>query len=347
MNQITPTRYTAPNKAVFEIDLFRSTDAAGVVQLFRSVYGEKYPIKTFYDPDLLTQANHSAQIVTTVVRNPEGDVVSVHNLFRSAPYERIYEWGAGLVHKEYRNLGLSSANGYFLMRTVVPRRSEIEEIYGEAVCYHVALQKAMIAFSAVETALEVALMPGEAYAMESFEGKRVATLFGSVNCRKRPHEIYLPTVYKSQLDYIYGDYPDQRFIRPCEGTPLLDVVTSSEISIFDFANVSRLAFHEVGQDFASALDGLESQALERGCVIIQAWLKMTTPWLDFPVNILRERGYFLGGILPRWFDDDGLLLQKLLVDPEFETIKLHTQRAKNILEMVRADWMAVGATRVA
>jgi len=344
MNKITPTQYTAPNKAIFEIDLFRPSDATGVVQLFQSVYGDQYPIKTFYNPDLLGQANLSAQIVTTVVRNSAGNVVSVHNLFRSAPYEKIYEWGAGLVHKDYRNLGLSSANGRYLIYTVVPQRSQIEEIYGEAVCYHVALQKAMTTFAAVDTALEVALMPGQAYAMESFEGKRVATLFGSINFKKRPHTIHAPEVYRDQLTFIYGGYPDERDMRPCEGTPSSDIATSCEISIFDFANVCRLAFHEVGQDFEAMLDKMEGQALGRGCVVIQVWLKMTTPWLDIPVKILRRRGYFLGGVLPRWFNDDGLLLQRLLVDPEFEAIKLLTQRAKNILEMVKADWKAVVAT---
>jgi hypothetical protein len=342
MSEISPTLYTAPNKDVFEIGLFNSSDAEGVVELFLSVYGERYPVKIFYDPHALTDANLSGQIVTTVARNSEGGVVGVHNLFRSAPYERIYEWGAGLVLKAYRNLGLSNANGHFSMHRVVPLRDDIEEIYGEAVCYHVALQKAMLVFSAVETALEVALMPGEAYEMESFAGKRVATLFGSMNCRKRPQAIYVPQVYEAQLKYIYEDYPDKRYMKHCEENVPAYAKTSSDMAIFDFANVSRLAFHDIGQDFETELDRLEAQALEGNSVIIQAWLKLTTPWLDFAVKILRGRGYFLGGVLPRWFNDDGLLLQKILVDPEFETIQLYNQKARHILEMVREDWAAVG-----
>jgi len=346
MIEITPKQYTAPNKAVFEIDLLRPSDGASVVKLFRSVYGDQYPIKTYYDADLLVRANHSAQILTVVARKTHGEVVGIQNLFRSAPYEKNYEWGVGLVHKDYRNLGLSNQTGHFLLHAVAPLRDEIEEIFGEAVCCHVALQKAMITFSAIETALEVALMPGEAYAMESFEGTRVATLFGSMNCRKRPHAIHQPTVYESQLHYIYSGYPDQRFMTPAAGTPSSDVMTSYEIKIFDFANVARLFFHEVGHDFEATIDRMETQALDRGCVVIQAWLKTTIPWLDFPVNMLRERGYFLGGVAPRWFNDDGLLLQRLFVDPEFENIKLFSKRAKNILEMVEADWRAAGTTRV-
>jgi hypothetical protein len=178
--------------------------------------------------------------------------------------------------------------------------------------------------------------------MESYPGKRVATLFGSMNCRKRPQAIYVPQVYEAQLKYIYEDYPDKRYMKHCEENVPAYAKTSSDMAIFDFANLSRLAFHDIGQDFETELDRLEAQAIEGNSVIIQAWLKLTTPWLDFAVKILRRRGYFLGGVLPRWFNDDGLLLQRILVDPEFETIQLYTQKARHILEMVREDWAAVG-----
>ncbi len=39
------------------------------------------------------------------------------------------------------------------------------------------------------------------------------------------------------------------------------------------------------------------------------------------MKILREKGFFLGGVLPQWFDDDGLLMQKVLFTPDFASTK--------------------------
>ena len=69
----------------------------------------------------------------------------------------------------------------------------------------------------------------------------------------------------------------------------------------------------------------------------QVWLKPGFPRVGAAVNMLREQGYFLGGLLPRWFDHDGLLMQKLFCPPDWEGIRLHTDRAKTILELVRED----------
>jgi hypothetical protein len=56
------------------------------------------------------------------------------------------------------------------------------------------------------------------------------------------------------------------------------------------------------------------------------------------VGILRERGYFFGGPLPRWFNGDGLLMQKLLCPPDFEGIVLVSDFAKQFLEFIKEDW---------
>ncbi len=56
------------------------------------------------------------------------------------------------------------------------------------------------------------------------------------------------------------------------------------------------------------------------------------------VDILRRKGYFLGGLLHRWFDEDGLLMQKLLCPPDLDGIHLQSERWHQTLEMVEQDW---------
>ncbi len=63
--------------------------------------------------------------------------------------------------------------------------------------------------------------------------------------------------------------------------------------------------------------GLEPGAVERdeeakGTMVTlgqnMAWLNLAEPWVGDAAAILREKGYFWGGVLPRWFDTDGLLM---------------------------------------
>jgi hypothetical protein len=56
------------------------------------------------------------------------------------------------------------------------------------------------------------------------------------------------------------------------------------------------------------------------------------------VDILRSKGYFFGGVFPRWFDEDGLLMQRLVCEPYFDAIQLYSDEAKEILSIVKEDW---------
>jgi hypothetical protein len=75
--------------------------------------------------------------------------------------------------------------------------------------------------------------------------------------------------------------------------------------------------------------------------VIQVFFPLTWPWAGAAADILRRQGYFLGGALPRWFDDDGLLMQKMLIDPDFDGIHLFRKQAKKILDLVKQDWLSV------
>ncbi len=55
-------------------------------------------------------------------------------------------------------------------------------------------------------------------------------------------------------------------------------------------------------------------------------------------TLLQQAGFFLGGFLPAWFGEDGLLMQKLFIDPGFESLKLHSERARTLATLVRNDW---------
>ena len=329
MPQHSDVRYT--------VDLFRPEDAAGIVRLFEAVYGDDYPIRLYYDPEGLTRANRTGECHSVVARTPDGRVVGVHNLVRTAPYESTYEWAAGLVLKEYRSLGITEMIVEQLMSELVPRLG-IEEVFGEPACNHTLIQKMSARLGFVETALELSLMPASAYSKEQSASGRVTALLQFRCFRAKPHAVYVPRVYGEELRFLYSPLDDKRTLVPVEKhdpeTP------RSEISVhfFDFAQVARIAIHRAGQDLESRLAEIERDALRRNVVVLQAWLDSGTPAVASAADTLRTRGYFLGGILPRWFDTDGLLMQQIRCRPDFQSIALYSDRARDILRIVAQDW---------
>lgn len=326
----------------FEIDLFRPDDAAGVARLFRIVYGDGYPIKTFLEPETLRRENAAGRTISTVARTPQGDIVGHNALYQSAPHKRTYESGAGLVHPAYRgNKGIFSgliAHG----QEVGGREFGIESIFGEPVCNHLLSQKACARQGWITQALEVDLMPAAAYDKEKSATGRVSALLDFGTIMPKSHRVYLPAVYEEALRFHYDGLDDKRILDFVDNDSLLDAATDMRIQFFDFAGVARIAIHAVGTDFADSFAVQEQPLLQQGAQVIQVWINLSFPWVNRVVDDLKKRGYFLGGILPRWFNGDGLLMQKILHRPNWEEIQLYSERAGKILELVQADWERTG-----
>ncbi len=322
----------------WQIDLFRPEDAEGVASLFRSVYGASYPIRTYVEPQLLRAENAARRVISSVARTPSGDIVGHNALFQSAPYKKIYESGAGVVHNNYRG-------GHGIFTDMIAHGIEVgnqqfgvELIYGESVCNHVFTQKACHNLNFKTQAIEVDLMPAAAYDKEKSAKGRVSTMLGFRTLRRRPHTAYLPPLYEQQLRFIYSILDDQRtFILANQSLPK-SVKTQLKTEVFSFANVARIAVMENGCDFAETLAGEEQLLLKEGVKVFQVWLNLASPDVGAAAASLKQSGYFLGGILPRWFDTDGLLMQKIKERPNWEEMQIHFDDDRKIIEMVRADW---------
>ena len=139
----------------------------------------------------------------------------------------------------------------------------------------------------------------------------------------KPQTLYLPPVYESALRFTY-EAADCGHTFLLSEAPLPDgIKTEAALQVFAGAGVARMTFETLGEDFEERMAELESQASAGGTVVTQVFFRLTEPCSGAAVEILRRRGYFLGGALPRWFDDDGLLMQKVRVTIDFEKIFTH------------------------
>lgn len=327
------------------LDAFRPTDAQGIADLFRAVYGEGYPIRLYYEPEALTKANHEGSCYSLVARTPMGKIVAAEHVFRSAPFGSVYEAGSGLTLKEYRKRGITKRLLGYVTNEFAPSMPNVEEMFGEPVCNHTHTQRLVSALGFTETAMEVALMPAEVYSAEKSASGRVAALLAFRSYQPKPQIVFVPPRYQAEFRFIYEALDDARdVIIGTEALPKPEV-TDASMEIFDFARVARIAVHETGKDIGPCIDRLLKTCEEKGVLVVQAWLGLNAPEIASPVEELRRRGFFFGGALPRWFDHDGMLMQRLSCPPNFEGIELMSDRSKTILELVKADRERVLAER--
>ena len=322
----------------WEIRRFAPSDAEGVARLFRSVYGAGYPMRTYVEPERLIAENAALRTISSVAATLGGDIVGHNALFNSAPHRGTYETGAGVVHAAYRGgKGIFTrmvAHGLEIADTL----PGVDAVFGEPVCNHTFSQRMCFKLGLVSCALEVDLMPATAYAKEASATGRVAAFLDFKTFRSRPHTVYLPEPYAGELRFFYDDLDDARDFHVSTDRIPATVDTVMQYDIFDFAAVARIAIPTAGIDFSAQMDALEKKLQQKNVIVRQVWLNLANPWVGEAVEILQSRAFFFGGLLPRWFDTDGMLMQKIGQRPAWEEIRTHTDRAAKMLEKIRSDW---------
>jgi hypothetical protein len=333
------------DKEGLTVGLFRPDDAEGVAKLFTEVYGDGYPARIVYNPDQLIAAFEKKDNIPIVVRTPENEVIGYSSLFRAAPNKRVYEKGNGAVSLAFRNAGVMGMIFQYV-KQVIPTIDDLDMFFGEPVCNHIYIQKAAAAsLPVVETALEIDLMPAEAYDKEKSASGRVSTLLMFMTITPRPHTIYVPDTYSDYFRYIYDGLDDRRALSPSKDDLPPPSQTLIDSQLFASAQAARLTVHEAGSDFEKILLATEKETLSESVEVIQVWLKLSWPWIGKTVSVLKDKGYFFGGILPQWFGEDGLFMQKIFLPPNWEGIQLFSKRAQRILEFVKADWESTDLAR--
>ena len=327
------------------VDFFKPEDANGVVELFRSVYGNDYHVKSIYDPDQLIAEQLSGKTYRAVVRTAGGEIIGHTAFCATSPLNpALYEAPQLLVRHDWRGTSVATELNRFAIPGI-PVKFGLNQVWGEAVCNHLSSQRAYTENLYAETGCELALLPGAGMArsMKVADAGRVAVIVVFRPYEARLQTIYLPTVYWKELEYLYADFDHGHRFLPGDAHLPAKQKTQGKLELYSQVAVARMNFTAIGSDFSDLLTQFDHQASENGILVYQVFLPLTVAATGEAVDILRRHGYFLGGVMPRWFGDDGLLMQKVLGSPNFEGVRLYTERAKNILELVTADWQrAVG-----
>ncbi|WP_285907444.1 hypothetical protein [Pseudodesulfovibrio pelocollis] len=322
--------YVVEPEQKFAVDDFRPEDALGVARLYYRVYGEMFPVDYVYDPQEVARINAGNDLYQAVGRTEKGDIVGLYALFRNPPGRKIMEAGSWMVHPDYRTTSL----GLRLARKIhnkPPEHLGLDVISGQCVCDHLTTQKLGKVVGACTCALEIEPMPPRPISEGGAYG-RISLLDQFCILHDRPHDLLLPVRYADQLRAICEDAGLKRtFVE--DGPPQSDTVAST--LVIEDASLAKLTVEAVGGDFARHL--AEMERAHPGMHAYHLFLPLWRPGCSFAVEAARGAGYFFGGLLPQWFDRDGLLLQKVAGTPDFDKIKLFSPQGQRLLDIIRAD----------
>ncbi|MEQ8170595.1 MAG: hypothetical protein ABRQ38_17040 [Candidatus Eremiobacterota bacterium] len=325
-----------PNQS-FDIDLFRPEDAKGIAHLFYAIYGSAYPIETYYMPDRITEENQKGNIYSIVGRTEKGDIIAHGAMYRSSPPNRdLYEGGQYLVLPSYRKTFAIYKINRYIFDILIPRLT-IDGIYGESVCNHIISQKIASRSEATDVAIEIDVMPQEAYTKEQSAPGRVSCIIQLHPYNDSKQEVFIPSVYREEIDYILSDLNIQRTITYSTEPIPYDIKSNISVNFFPYASVGRFNIIMGGSDFDMILEELEQKGKDNNTLVFQFFINLEKPWAGRIIEKLRKKGYFLGGYIPAWFKNDGILMQKTLTTPDFNSIKLYTEKAKKLLEIIKSD----------
>lgn len=262
-----------PGQAV-NTEFFRPEDAMGVVSICYAVYGEGYPVDTYYIPEKLIEENRKGNIHSVVARNADGDVVGHGALFHSSsPFSGMYEAGQYIIHKSYRGSGaVQEINRY--VTTLCPEKYDIDVMYGEPVTNHTIIQKMGQLDGFIETALEIDLMPAQAYEAEKSAQGRVSTLLSFKIRKDHPHTIYLPAAYQERICQDIAELSLDRVVGPGQSGMPGSGKTKIIPEFFDFAGVGRLQVTCTGEDIYQAIQEFEDEIQKKSF----RWPSCFFPW---------------------------------------------------------------------
>ena len=336
--QLAREKYTIAPAQQYIIDRFRPEDACAVARCFYEVYGDSYSVDTVYDPAALTKANSEGKLYSIVARTPTGDVLGHCALFASPCCEFLFEEGQLVVIPSYRNEAVAGQLVRYGLEVLAPC-VPAQELFGKAVCNHSISQKIGADCGFVETALEVDYIPESAYKKEKSAAGPVSALWMFRCYQDFPHDVFLPEAYTDILHFLYAGLTSRRNFKKQDVKTTHDTASRAHIRFFGLQKVARMYVETIGSDFISVIDRLEQTIKENGSAISQVYLPLGNSSAGTAVEMLRAKGYFLGGLLPRWFNQDGLLMQKMST-PHFDQIHLYSARAEQLLGFIRCDWEA-------
>lgn len=327
-----------PRTVAISIRKFIPEDGEGITALFREVYGNHYLDPVVYDPKMLVEKNNSKMIMSVVAKDQFGKVVGhVAAVCRDVEHG-VYEMAQGAVHPKTRGRSILSEMLSFSL-DLVENFQSCNVLYAEPVTNHVFTQKPLIAAGFRDTGILYNFVPGEM--MQQEEGKQLSV---AILMQFRPRkdrsarEVHLPARYIEIAEAIYGSLKLGRTI-------LTDGIADGANRMHCRFNVQENTDMGCVKIYVTApgknineVNGVANRALSsRSFRLVHCYVPIKYPESINTVNDLQNVGFTFGAILPNWWGDDVILMQKT-ADTETSNIPLiYSEIGKRIKKHIELE----------
>lgn len=321
----------------FTIRPVDASNAEAVPSVFRSLYGDSFPMEYVYHGDRILAEIEAGRLHSALARGADGMPVGYIALYTNTPNPRLWEAGNLLVVPGRGSGDLAWSLMQHYLRPENRPATGSDGIFGEAVCHHYFTQLGCAKSGLVDCALMLDQMNGSAFKEHAPETERVACLLQFIEQSDPTGIGYLPQQYFELLQGLLKPLRPRTLLPGTAPLPGAGEVQRQD-KWFEGAGMWRVAVSAIGADWELFLDDLLARARQRQVTSLQVVLSAGLPCISAAVERMRQRGFFLGGVLPRWFGADGVMMQQVLgKEPDFEGIKLYGAVAKSLLTFIRND----------
>ncbi|OQX10540.1 MAG: hypothetical protein BWK76_20550 [Desulfobulbaceae bacterium A2] len=321
----------------YHIEPVTSANAAAVAVVFRSIYGDDFPVPYVYDVGQLLREIDSGRLAASLAFDRDDAPAGYVAAFKCAPNPRLWEGGNLVVVPAH---GQGNLAWLLLRHYLQPGRLPGpvgDGIFCESVCHHYFTQLGCSKAGFFDCALGLDQLDAASFREHRPQSSRVACLLQFVEQRDPDQPFHLPARYAETLRALLAPLRPRSFLPAT--APLPDSgATVQQDNYYASAATWRISVSAIGADWPAQLAKVLDRARQRQVISLQLIMSAALPCLDAAIEEMRQQGFFFGGVFPRWFGADGILLQQVLGrEPDLDEIKLYTTTAKDLLCRLRDD----------
>ncbi len=323
------------------IGLFCPEDAPALARLFQiATTGSNQEV--LHSPEQIIEWFSRDNVYLVVARSSEGEILGYIDLWYTNSEAGKLTVNMVFVLPDHRAQNVGNQLMSYVINELTVALG-VEQVWGEIICNHTFMQQLIINFRGRFRGYDIALAVDVFNPRGPNDNHRVSAMIMGGTYVNRPQTLYLPPIYRQDLIDMYGDWHGwHRFLASYSHLPR-ETQTEGKINMTEASHLARVIIYHIGSDFDNYLQQTEEKIMVGDITVLQIYLPLTNPWTGGAVDILRSHAYFLGGPVPRWYDDhnDALLMQKTKHQPNFAGIKLFSDHARFIYEVVKNDWALV------
>ncbi len=314
-------------------------DVPSLVRCVVRCYGESYPYRAFYDADEIRLLLSRELLHSAVAVDRQGEVIAHLGTVLERRGSRTGDMVLGIVDSRFRGHALSVRVGVVLAQEF--QRLALIGLYLYATTAHAISQKLTLATGSIETGVLLGYLPEATSSMQQPThslGWRIPSIMLYLPLAEAPaRTVYVPKRYRDLTSEIYARAGLER--QPIEVGSGLSCAPTRLRSLLDTSrSLARVVVERAGRDLVSAVrQGLRDVG-SNTADIAHVDLQLSDPATPESVEMLRELGFFFGGVLPELRDGDVIRLQSAregLLDRS--AIAVVSEVSERLLDFVLAD----------